>query len=87
MRVTVAAIAGMIENGASVDEVLAEYPFLESDDISAALACAAATSTDADNPVTTRKSRPNHQRTLQILRPMTPQQLGSVHSPKCHGDA
>ena len=74
MRVTVAAIAGMIENGASAAEILAEYPFLEADDISAALASAAATSTDGDDSVTMKKPRPNHQRTLQILRAMTPQE-------------
>jgi uncharacterized protein (DUF433 family) len=74
LPVTVTAVVGMISSGESVDEILSEYPFLESEDISAALDYAAATSNGADHPVAMRKPRPNHQRTLRILRAMSPQQ-------------
>jgi len=42
-RVTVSAILGQLAAGASVDELLASYPYLERDDILAALRYAAAT--------------------------------------------
>lgn len=41
-RVTVSAILGQLAAGASVDELLASYPYLERDDILDALRCAAA---------------------------------------------
>ena len=41
MRVTVGAIVGLIATGKTVDDVLAEYPYLEREDISEALAYAA----------------------------------------------
>jgi uncharacterized protein (DUF433 family) len=42
-RVTVSVILGQLATGASVDELLANYPYLERDDIFAALRYAAAT--------------------------------------------
>ena len=42
-RVTVSAILGQLAAGASVDELLASYPYLDRDDILAALRYAAAT--------------------------------------------
>lgn len=41
-RVTVSAILGQLAAGVSVDELLASYPYLERDDILAALRYAAA---------------------------------------------
>ena len=41
MRVTVGMILGQMAAGHSIDEVLAAYPYLERDDIFAALAWAA----------------------------------------------
>ena len=41
-RVTVSAVLGQLAAGRSVDEVLADYPYLERDDILAALEYAAA---------------------------------------------
>ena len=41
MRVTVGAIVGLLGAGHSVDEILRECPYLEKDDIQAALAYAA----------------------------------------------
>lgn len=41
MRVTVGMIVGQISAGLSIDEVLAEYPYLERDDITQALRYAA----------------------------------------------
>jgi uncharacterized protein (DUF433 family) len=41
MRVTVGMIVGMIGSGYTIDEVLADYPYLERDDILQALRYAA----------------------------------------------
>lgn len=41
MRVTVGMIVGQIGAGSTVDELLADYPYLERDDILQALICAA----------------------------------------------
>jgi uncharacterized protein (DUF433 family) len=41
MRVTVGMVVGMIGSGRSVDEVLADYPYLEREDIMQALRYAA----------------------------------------------
>jgi uncharacterized protein (DUF433 family) len=41
MRVTVGAIVGLLAAGHSVDEVLEHYPYLEREDIAAALEYAA----------------------------------------------
>jgi len=40
-RVTVSAVLGQLAAGASVDEVLVDYPYLERDDVLAALEYAA----------------------------------------------
>lgn len=41
MRVTVGTIVGLIASGAPPEEILADYPYLEREDISAALSYAA----------------------------------------------
>jgi uncharacterized protein (DUF433 family) len=41
LRVTVAMIIGLLANGASEDEILADYPYLEREDIRQALGYAA----------------------------------------------
>lgn len=41
-RVTVSAVLGQLAAGASIDEVLASYPYLEREDVLAALEYAAA---------------------------------------------
>lgn len=41
-RVTVSAVLGQLAAGASVDELLADYPYLECEDVLAALGHAAA---------------------------------------------
>jgi uncharacterized protein (DUF433 family) len=41
MRITVGAILGLLASGQSADDVLGAYPYLERDDIQAALAYAA----------------------------------------------
>ena len=41
MRVTVGTIVGLVASGQTVDQVLADYPYLEREDISEALAYAA----------------------------------------------
>ena len=41
MRVTVGTIVGLVASGKTVDQELADYPYLEKEDISEALAYAA----------------------------------------------
>ena len=41
-RVTVSAVLGQLAAGASIDELLADYPYLEREDVLAALEYAAA---------------------------------------------
>ena len=51
MRVTVGTIVGLIASGASREEILADYPYLEADDITAALSYAAWRSSEFDGPI------------------------------------
>ena len=50
MRVTVGTIVGLIASGATQEEVLADYPYLEAEDISAALSYAAWRSEEIEVP-------------------------------------
>jgi uncharacterized protein (DUF433 family) len=51
MRLTVGIIVGLLGAGRSVDEILREYPYLEKDDIQAALAYAAWRSEEIELPL------------------------------------
>lgn len=51
MRVTVGTVVGLLGAGRSVDEVLAAYPYLEADDVQAALAYAAWRSEEIELPL------------------------------------
>jgi len=51
MRLTVGIIVGLMGAGHSVDEILREYPYLEKDDIQAALAYAAWRSEEIELPL------------------------------------
>ena len=51
MRVTVGAIVGLLGAGHSAAEILREYPYLEKDDIQAALAYAAWRSDENELPL------------------------------------
>ena len=57
MRVTVATIVGLVATGRSAEEILADYPYLERDDITAARAYAAWRSQEIEVPVAGRDSR------------------------------
>ena len=52
LRIPVATIVGMIADGLSTEEILAAYPDLEPDDISAALAYAAVVLRERHVPLT-----------------------------------
>lgn len=52
MRVTVGAIVGLIASGATREEILADYPYLEAEDITAALLYAAWRAEEIDVPLT-----------------------------------
>lgn len=51
MRVTVGTILGLLATGQSSDDVLAAYPYLEKEDIQAALAYAAWRSEEIEVPL------------------------------------
>jgi uncharacterized protein (DUF433 family) len=51
MRVTVGAIVGLLGAGRTIDEVLVAYPYLERDDVLAALTFAAWRAQEVDLPV------------------------------------
>lgn len=48
-RVTVSAVLGQLAAGASIDELLADYPYLEREDVLAALDYAAATTQECEH--------------------------------------
>lgn len=52
-RVTVSAVLGQLASGQSIEQVLADYPYLEREDVLEALAWAAATAEERDLPVGT----------------------------------
>jgi uncharacterized protein (DUF433 family) len=51
MRVTVGTVLGLLASGHSVDEVLISYPYLEKDDIQAALSFAAWRAEEVELPL------------------------------------
>jgi uncharacterized protein (DUF433 family) len=51
LRVTVGTIVGLLACGHSTDEILKAYPYLEADDIRAALSYAAWRSEEAEVPL------------------------------------
>ncbi len=52
MRVTVGTIVGLIASGATPEDILDDYPYLEREDITAALSYAAWRSEEIDVPLT-----------------------------------
>ena len=52
MRVTVGTIVGLIASGSTVEQILADYPYLEAEDVSAALSYAAWRAEEVDVPMT-----------------------------------
>ena len=51
MRVTVGTIVGLIASGKTVDQVLADYPYLEREDILEALSYAAWRAAEREVPI------------------------------------
>lgn len=51
MRVTVSMVLGQLAAGATIDELLADYPYLERDDVLAALEYAAAIVNERELPL------------------------------------
>jgi uncharacterized protein (DUF433 family) len=51
LRVTVGTIVGLLATGHSADEILKAYPYLEADDIQAALSYAAWRAEEAEIPL------------------------------------
>jgi uncharacterized protein (DUF433 family) len=52
MRITVGTVVGLIASGATRREILADYPYLEAEDITAALSYAAWRAEEIDIPLT-----------------------------------
>ena len=55
MRVTVGTIVGLVASGKTVDEVLADYPYLEREDILEALSYAAWRAREREVPMSGAK--------------------------------
>jgi uncharacterized protein (DUF433 family) len=76
--VTVEAVVGMIASGATFEEILHDYPNLKREDLAAAESYpssqSSASPTGQDVVENLTKPRPTHQRTLQILRGMSPRE-------------
>jgi uncharacterized protein (DUF433 family) len=53
MRITAGTVVGLVASGASFDEILQLYPYLESEDIRAAVAYAARRSGERETPLPT----------------------------------
>ena len=53
LRMTVSAVLGQLASGRTVDEVVEDYPYLERDDVFAALAYGAAAVRERELPLTT----------------------------------
>lgn len=51
-RVTVSAVLGQLAAGQSIDDILEDYPYLERDDVFAALEYAAAATQERELPLT-----------------------------------
>ena len=51
MRVTAGTIVGLVASGATAEEILDDYPYLEAEDIRAALAYAAWRAEEIDVPL------------------------------------
>ncbi len=51
LRVTVGTIVGLLAAGKAVDEILAAYPYIEAEDIRAALAYAAWRAQEQEAPI------------------------------------
>jgi len=56
MRVTVGTIVGLVASGKTVDEVLADYPYLEREDILEALSYAAWRAEEREVPTTAARN-------------------------------
>lgn len=52
-RVTVSAVLGQLASGSTIDQVVADYPYLEREDVLAALEYAAASAQESDLPLAT----------------------------------
>lgn len=51
LRVTVGMVLGQLAGGRTIDELLADYPYLEREDVTAALAYAAAVVSEREVPI------------------------------------
>ena len=51
LRVTVGAVVGQLAAGRTVEEILADYPYIERDDVFAALEYAAAAVSERELPL------------------------------------
>lgn len=52
MRVTVGTIVGLIASGSTAEQILTDYPYLEAEDITAALSYAAWRAEEVELPIT-----------------------------------
>ncbi len=60
LRVTVGTILGLLADGATPEQILADYPYLEAEDIRAALAFAAWRAAESEVPLTDDEDHRGH---------------------------
>ena len=68
MRVTVGMILGMLAAGHTTKEILRLYPYLEADDIRAALEFAAWCAKEEEFPLTTDETAGRHESVAAVVR-------------------
>jgi len=66
LRVTVGAVLGLLAEGATWEQILADYPYLEADDIRAALAFAAWRAAEFEAPLIDDEDRRGHVPVAQV---------------------
>ncbi len=66
LRVTVGTVLGLLADGATWEQILTDYPYLEAEDIRAALAFAAWHASEADVPLTDDEDHRGHVPVAQV---------------------
>jgi uncharacterized protein (DUF433 family) len=66
LRVTVGAVLGLLADGATWEQILGDYPYLEADDIRAALAFAAWRAAEFEAPLTGDEDHRGHVPVAQV---------------------
>ena len=66
LRVTVGTVLGLLADGASAEQILSDYPYLEAADIQAALAFAAWRAGEFEAPLSDVEDHRGHEPVAQV---------------------